>query len=951
MQTKFILTFILNLILIHNLIASDIQPTYLRCEYLVNPVIDESTPRMSWVLTSDARNQVQSAYQILVASSPELLEEGKADLWDSGKVAGNQTNQVVYEGSTLQSGQECHWKVRSWDKNGDVGPWSESANWEMGLLEGADWGAEWIGKDYTDEAEPMTFKGKSLILPPSPLLRKPIEVKKEIQKARLYVTALGLYEFKINGKRVGKDYLSPGWTDYDKRVYYSVHDVGELLSGGENVLQAELSYGWYSGYIGYALLIGNPIVRAFYGQTPALKAALLLTYEDGSTEEWHTDATWKVAKGGTTASDILHGETYDARKEPGTWGDASFDDGDWENASIIEAGTRNLQVYPAQPVQVTDTLRPVSVTDRGNGIYIFDLGQNFAGVVSLKVKGKQGDKVVLRFGEMLHEDGSLMVENLRMARATDTYVLKGDPEGEEWAPKFTYHGFQYVEVTGYPGIPDESSIKGLVLGSNTPRAGHFETDNEMVNQLYSNIVWTQRANFVDIPTDCPQRDERMGWTGDAQIYGGTSALNMDVSAFFTKWIQDLHDAQWEYGAYPDYAPAPPVRATDTFAPGWMEAGVINPYEMYRAYGDIRIIEKGWDQMEHFMDFHAKRSNGEYFYPEGSFADLNPKGGYGDWLSVGKKTPPDMLATFYFGYVADLMAEMAEAIGKTDRASHYAQIAQRIKQAFASHYMDQSSGRFKTDASKYGDGEGYVDGHMGFSGHTQTAYANAIYKGFLSPEQEKKAGWHLANLIKENDGKLATGFLGVKQLLPALSKTGHIDIAYQLLLNTEYPSWGFEIENGATTIWERWDSYVKDDPEKLEALNAGMNSFSHYAFGSVYEWMFRNMGGITADEPGYRKFTIRPEIPSNSISYVSTENQSINGKIHSSWKREGDQVTLNVEVPVNTHAVVYVPTSDEKSISLDGKTPETSGINLGKLQDGYCPVELGSGVYEIKAKIE
>ncbi len=931
--------------------ASDILPTYLRCEYLVNPVIDETSPRLSWVLKSDMRDQVQSAYQVLVASSPDLLEKGKADLWDVGKVEGGQTYQVVYEGKPLQSGQICYWKVRSWDKNGEVGPWSEATAWEMGLLEDADWGAEWIGKDYTDEAEPITYKGKPLILPPSPLLRKPIDVKKKVKKARLYVTALGLYEFKINGERVGKDYLSPGWTDYDKRVYYSVHDVEEWLADGENVLQAELSYGWYSGYIGYALLVGNPTVRAFYGQTPALKAELHLSYEDGSTEKWQTDDSWKLTKGGTLASDILHGETYDAGKEPTTWHQPGFDDSKWENASIIQVGPRNLQVYPAQPVQVTDTLRPVSITDRGNGEYIFDMGQNFAGVVSLKVKGNPGDEVVLRFGEMLHEDGSLMVENLRMARATDTYVLNGDPQGEVWAPKFTYHGFQYVEVTGYPGVPDESSITGLVLGSNTPRAGHFETDNEMVNQLYSNIVWTQRANFVDIPTDCPQRDERMGWTGDAQTYGGTSTLNMDVAAFFTKWIQDLHDAQWEYGAYPDYAPAPPIRATDTFAPGWMEAGVINPYEMYRAYGDTRIIEKGWDQMEHFMDFHAKRSNGKYFYPEGSFADLNPKGGYGDWLSVGKKTPPDMLATFYYGYVAGLMSEMARAIGKVDRASHYGQLAEKVKQAFAAHYMDQSTGRFKTDATLYGDGEGYVDGQMGFSGHTQTAYANAIYMGFLTPEQEHKAGEYLANLIRENDGKLATGFLGVKQLLPALSKTGHVDLAYQLLLNTEYPSWGFEIENGATTIWERWDSYVKDDPEKMEALNAGMNSFSHYAFGSVYEWMFRNMGGINAEEPGYRKFTIKPEIPSHSISFVSTENRTINGKILSSWKKEGDQVMLKVEIPVNTRAVVYIPTSDEKSIYLDGKKLMSSGISIGKLQEGYCPLQLGSGVYEIKADLK
>ncbi|WP_114748186.1 alpha-L-rhamnosidase [Pleomorphovibrio marinus] len=947
-----IVTLLVSLLSIGPSFSSDLTPYYLRCEYLVNPVIDEELPRLSWILQSDTRSQVQTSYQLLVASNPELLDEGKADLWDSEKVNSSQTNQVVYEGKPLQSGQICYWKVRSWDKDNEAGPWSDVATWEMGFLEESNWEAKWIGKDYTQETAPITFKEKELILPPSPLLRKTAQVKKQVKKARLYTTALGLFEFRINGKKVGEDYLSPGWTDYDKRVYYTVHNVKDYLVEGANVLQSELSYGWFSGYIGYALLVGNPTVRAFYGETPALKAELHITYSDGSQEKIITDSSWKLSKGGTLESDILHGETFDARKEPRGWEAPSFDDSGWDNVSIIEAGKRNLQVYPAQPVQVTDTLRPVSVTDRGNGRYIFDMGQNFAGVVSLKVKGEAGDKVVLRFGEMLHDDGSLMVENLRMARAIDTYILRGDQEQEEWTPKFTYHGFQYVEVTGYPGTPDKNSITGLVLGSNTPKAGHFETDHDMVNQLYSNIVWTQRANFVDIPTDCPQRDERLGWTGDAQIYGGTSTLNMDVSAFFTKWIQDLHDAQWEYGAYPDYAPAPPIRVTDTFAPGWMEAGVINPYEMYRAYGDTRIIEKGWKQMEKFMDFHAERSNGKYFYPEGSFADLHPKGGYGDWLSIGKKTPPDMLATFYYGYVASLMEEMARALGKSDRANHYGQVATKVREAFAVHYMDPSSSQFKTDETVYGDGDGYVDGQKGFSGHTQTAYANAIYKDFLKGEEKEKAGNFLAELVRENQGKLATGFLGVKQLLPALSTTGHSDIAYQLLLNTEYPSWGFEIENGATTIWERWDSYVKDDPEKMAGLNAGMNSFSHYAFGSVYEWMFRHMAGITADEPGYRRFSIKPELPDSEISYVHADHHSINGEISSTWIKKDKKLSLKVSIPVNTQAEVYVPTMDAQTLLLDGRSlSEIKEVEVGKFEDGYVSVKLGSGEYEFESAWE
>ncbi|WP_375583390.1 family 78 glycoside hydrolase catalytic domain [Cyclobacterium xiamenense] len=931
------------------LATSDLTPVQLRVEYLTNPFTDERKPRLSWVLKSDRKNQYQSAYRILVASKPELLKTGKADLWDSGRIDSDQTAQVVYGGNALSSRQQCFWKVQSWDKEGQAGPWSPISTWEMGLLEPEDWQADWIGKDFVAEAAPVPFKGKELTLPPVPIFRKEVNVGQKLTKARLYITALGLFEFKINGKRVGKDYLAPGWTDYNQRVHYQAYDVTDHLNSGMQVLQARLSYGWYSGYIGYALLVGNPVVRAFYGEVPALKAQLELTYENGQTQTVATGSDWRVSSGGLLESDILHGETYDARKEPENWHLPGYDDSHWESAEPIATSERRLQLYPAQPVQVTDSLSPVSITQRPNGAYIVNLGQNIAGLIRLRVKGKAGDKIVLRFGEMLHRDGRLMVENLRMARATDTYIVKGDPDGEEWVPAFTYHGFQYVEVSGFPGTPRKENFTGLVLGSNTPKVGHFETDHPLVNQLYQNIVWTQRANFVDIPTDCPQRDERMGWTGDAQIYGGTSALNMDVAAFFTKWIQDLQDAQWESGAYPDYAPAPSVRASDTFAPGWMEAGIINPYEMYRAYGDTRIIERSWANMEKFMAFHAKRSGDRYVYPEGSFADLNPKGGYGDWLSIGKKTPPDLLATIYYGYTAQLMAEMAAAIGKSNRALHFQELAGKIKAAFASHYLEASSGKLTAKPEAYGNGAGYVDGQQGFSGHTQTAYANAIYHDFLTESQEQVAGKHLADLLEANGGKLATGFLGVKQLLPALSATGRSDLAYQLLLATEYPSWGFEIENGATTIWERWDSYVKDDPEKMESLNAGMNSFSHYAFGSVYEWMFRNMAGIQADLPGYKSFTIAPEIPENDIHRVHASLRSIHGEILSSWTRSTDSLRLDVIIPVNTRAVVWIPAVDPTAVHLDGKPLEQhADIRLGNFLEGRQAVLLGSGEYRFES---
>jgi alpha-L-rhamnosidase len=414
------------------------------------------------------------------------------------------------------------------------------ASWEMGLLSKSDWQAQWIGLDLDHLG-----KGNTYHLPPAPYLRKEIFVKHTIKKARLYVTALGLYEFSINGQKVGDAFLTPGWTDYDKRVYYQTYDVtSSLKAGSVNALASQLSYGWYAGYLGYSFLVQNPVVRAFYGKVPLLKAQLEVTYQDGSKDIFTTAQNWKTAQGALLESDLLNGETYDARLEAQDWDRIGFDDKNWQTPQIYpDKPARQLQVYPGPPVRITQTMAVKSITPKPAGSYIFDMGQNFAGIVRIKVQGAKGDTVRLRYGEKLHPDGRLMTENLRMARATDTYILKGDPKGERWEPKFTFHGFQYVEVTGLKIRPDQQTLLGLVIGSDTPKVGSFETDNAMVNQLYSNIDWTQRANYVDSPTDCPQRDECIGWTGDAQVYVKSATFNRDVASFFTKWVVDLNDGQ------------------------------------------------------------------------------------------------------------------------------------------------------------------------------------------------------------------------------------------------------------------------------------------------------------------------------------------------------------------------------------------------------------------------
>ncbi|MFY7899515.1 MAG: family 78 glycoside hydrolase catalytic domain [Chitinophagaceae bacterium] len=908
-----------------------------RVEYKDQPFTENTNPRFNWQLQSTERGQKQTAYQILVATSTEALTETKADLWNSGKVISSNTNQVVYAGKPLNSRAICFFKIRSWDKNNVVGAWSSVSKWEMALLNKTDWQAQWIGNDLTAHG-----KNGEYHLPPAPFFRKEVTIQSGIKKARLYVTALGLYEFYINGKKIGNDQFTPGFTDYNKRVYYQVYDVSKQLKNGSNAVGSIISDGWYAGYLGYALLVKNPVVRNFYGYVPLLKAQIEIEYNNGEKQVIVTDDTWQTNHGPFVQADILNGETYDARLEFKNWNLPNYAASNWKKAMVFEEKKeRALQVYPGNPVSTFTTLACKKITQKGKEKYLFDLGQNFAGNVQLKVKGKAGDSIVIRYGEVLFPNGDLMTENLRKAKAIDTYILKGDPSGEVYTPRFTYHGFQFVEVTGLKNTPTLETIKGLVLTSATPTVGSFETDNKMINQLYQNIVWTQRSNYFDIPTDCPQRDERMGWTGDAQVYIQSAAYNNDIAAFFTKWVVDLNDAQRADATYTLYAPAPNLRITDTYSPGWSEAGIICPYTIYKNYGDTKLIEQFWPNMKAYMQFLEAKSNGTYVFKEASFEDISPKGGFGDWLSVGKKTPPDMLATMYYKYVASMMAEMATAIHKKEDAVLFENIAEKIKAAFAKHYIN-TDGKFITNAAAYGKGEDYVDGHMGFDGHTQTAYANAIYMDMLSADLKAKAGKALASLILQNNNKLSTGFLGVKPLLPALSATGNTKQAYQLLLSKEYPSWGFEVVNGANTIWERWNSYIKG---KGFENNAGMNSFNHYAFGSVNEWLFGNAAGIQLDGVGYKTFTIKPEIADTGIGYVKATYQSINGTIVSSWKKIGKQLAVTIEVPVNTSATAFIPSKKIEQVTENGKAVQSNlYVTVQSWKDGYLQLHLTSGKY-------
>ena len=880
----------------------------LRCESLTNPLgIDERQPRLSWIITSDQRDQRQTAYQIVVVAGNETL-------WDTARIVSNETSGIVYAGKRMASEMRCSWKVKVWDKDGKESVWSQPASWTMGLLEASDWKAEWIGYDKarnatqpigTHASQPKSRNEKkqksnnSRLLPPPAYLRTEFNAAKPITRATLYATGLGIFDIHLNDRLVAKDWFNPGWTDYTKRVYYRTYDVTSLLKPGDNRFEAVVADGWYSGYVG----MGNR--RDHYGKYPRVKAQLHVEYADGTADIIATGPNWKAATGPILTADFLQGETCDARIEPGNW----------EPVNTGAEINPLVQAHPGPPVVVVREFKAKSIAAPAPGVYVLNLGQNFAGVALLKVAGSPGQKITLRFAERLNPDGTIYTANLRGAAATDTYICRGAGV-EEWAPRFTFHGFQYVEVTGLPQPPEQDTVVGLALSSDTPVTGSFECSDPMLNQLHSNIYWTQRANFIDIPTDCPQRDERLGWTGDAQVYIRTATLNCDVEPFFRKWLIDLMDAQRADGQFPMVAPMK-VGGPDG-GPAWADAGVICPWTMYVAYGDKRALERCYPQMQNFIAFCKKRSKSDLTPPDKFHC-------FGDWLSINAKTPTDVIFLAYFAYSTKLTAQAAEVLGRKDDAVQYHQLFNDLRAAFNKAYV-ATDGRIK--------------------GNTQCCYVLAIAFDLLDPEKLKLAAKYLVGDIERLDNHLSTGFIGTKDLMLALARIGRNDVAYRLLHNDTFPSWGFSIKHGATSIWERWNGWT---PEKGFG-DAGMNSFAHYSFGAVYQWMVENIAGIRSDGPAYRHLIIAPQ-PGGRLTSARTSYNCIHGKIVSNWKRDGDKLTMDVTIPVNTTATVFVPAKDAAGVTESGKlAAKADGMRFLRMEAGAAVYEAGSGVYSFKSDI-
>ncbi|WP_428938000.1 glycoside hydrolase family 78 protein [Fontivita pretiosa] len=897
------------------------QPISLRCEYLVNPLgIDARRPRLSWELSDPRRGARQSAYQIVVASSLARLGSDQPDLWNSGVVSSDQSIHIEYAGTELASRQRCYWKVRTWDASNEPSSWSEPAWWEMGLLQRSQWKAKWIG---------APIVGGPYSIPPAAYLRKQFRLDGQVSWARLYVTALGLYEFEINGQPVADYVFAPGRTEYTKRVPYQVFDVTGMLRSGENACGAILGDGWYCGH-----LHSDP--RQTYGDRPRLLAQLEVGLADGSTRTIVSDETWSAGEGPIRSSDMLMGEDYDARLEIAGWSspaDASVQPSagvrteavnGWRAAVVFDDPGIELVAHRAPPVRRIQLLKPIAPpkASANRRRHIFDLGQNMVGRVRLRVRNaRPGQTIELRHAEMLDKDGKLYTAALRTARATDHYTTRGGAE-EIYEPRFTFHGFRYVEVRDYPGRnPTADDLVGVVVHSDATPTGQFECSDPMINQLQSNIVWSQKGNFIDIPTDCPQRDERLGWTGDAQVFIRTAAFNMDVANFFTKWLRDMADSQGEDGRIPSVVPH--VRSIhDEGGPAWADAAVICPWIIYLCYGDKRILEDCWPMMSRFMDFLQANCVNDIR------ADEHWKWrGYGDWLSINAETPHDLIGTAFYAHCARLMSRMAGILGKEREQAKYAELFQRVRRAWQRRFVT-------------------ADGLI--IGQTQTAYVLALHFDLLPEELRPKIVDALVRNIESRGMHLSTGFVGTPYLNHVLTRFGRSDVAYALLMQKTYPSWLYPITQGATTMWERWDAWTHDKGFS----DTGMNSFNHYAFGAVGEWIYSTIGGIDLDpeKPGYKHILIRPT-PGGQITWARAALKSVHGLIESAWRIEGERFNLNVTIPPNTTATVRLPTRDANSVTESGQpAAQAEGVRFIGSAGGFATYAVAAGKYQFASNL-
>ncbi len=889
----------------------------LRTEYKVNPTgIDTPAPRMSWQLVSGKRGTEQTSYHIRAALSEKNLRDNTNSIWDTGIVQSDRSVHIEYSGKELKSGQCVFWKVTVQDNHGDKAVSKETACWEMGLLNEPDWKAFWIEADTEEDVSQST---------PCPILRKEFRLKNNVREARIYVTCHGLYQLNMNGEKISDELFTPGWTSYHKRLQYQVYNVTKHVQAGSNAIGVTIGDGWYRGYLVWE---GN---KNFYGDKAALLLQLKITYNDGSEEYIMSDDTWKAAPGRILKSDIYNGETYDARLEINGWDRPGFNDEDWHGVILKNYGKKNLVASEGPAVRVTQTIRPISKVITPRGEMVFDLGQNIVGRVQFKLKGEAGTKITLKHAEVLDKEGNFYTDNLRSAKAEDQYIFKGGGI-ETFEPHFTFHGFRYIQVKDYTAEISPDDITGRVIHSDMAPSGDFECSDNLVNKLQKNIQWGLRGNFLDVPTDCPQRDERLGWTGDAQVFAPTACFNMDVAAFYTKWMKDFVADQKEDGAVPWVVPMVVKGGAGTGwsdgygATGWADAAVIIPWTVYQVYGDTRILENQYESMKAWVEFMKKQSGNAYLFRKGFH--------FGDWLAYattqsdypGATTDKDLIATAYFHYSTGLLQKTATILGKKKDAENYLQLKEKIKNAFQKEFMTPS-GRL--------------------SSNTQTAYVLALAFDLVPEKFKLSAANRLADDVKRF-GHITTGFLGTPLICHVLTDNGYPELAYMLLFRRDYPSWLYPVIMGGTTIWERWDGIRPDGSFQTTA----MNSFNHYAYGAVGNWLYSKVAGIMADPecPGYKRIIIKPYLTDN-LSYARGEYHSAYGEIKSHWERKANKLYLKVVIPANTTASIELPAKGIECITESGSpVSEIKEIKVKGISEGRIILETGSGIYDFEAEI-
>lgn len=1044
--------------------AASLKPVDLRTEYRKDPLgIDETAPRLSWKLEAAspaARNLRQSAYRVIVSSTAALAQSGRGDLWDSGKVAGDQSVHVPYQGKPLASGQPVWWRVMVWDQAGQPSGWSETARWSMGLLKPEDWKGKWIGRDektyykdpyspfqwlrqaqwiWFDEGEPArqapagmrrfrarltlpadralktaTFvlgadnnfelmvngesagKGNNPTLPmvlhiepwlrpgenellvaarntredpagvlgalkvefasgdplmfytgahwealrtddegwkpakalgpygmdpwgevglreeqalPARMLRKEFDVEPRLRRATAYVSGLGLSELYLNGAKAGGHVLSPGLTEYEKRVFYVTHDITSMLRPGRNAVGLWLGNGRY-----WQPRRRIPLPARGYGYPKAI-VQIELEYDGGRRQIVATDETWKLTtEGPVRANNEYDGEVYDARMEMPGWAQAGFDDSKWEAAQAVQGPPGALHAQMAEPLRVIETLAPKTVKELRPGVFIYDLGQNMVGWVRLRVQGPAGTRVQMRLAESLRSNGDLYVDNLRGARATLTYILKGGG-AEVWEPRFTYHGFRYIELTGYPGKPGLDAVEGRVVHDAMPRAGEWESSHSLLNRIHRNIYWGIRGNYRSIPTDCPQRDEKQGWLGDRSVVSLSESYLFDVAAFYTKWIQDIADSQRPTGSIPDVAPTYWVLYNDGIV--WPSTFVLASQMVYRQYGDRRIIERHYEGMKKWVDYMRQ------FLKDG----IMPRNTYGDWCvppedpklihskDPARITAGPLLSTAYYHQMVKHVSANARMLGRNDDAAELDRLAAQLKEAFLRTWYKEQEARFDNG--------------------TQTSSVLPLAFDMVPAQDRGRVFQRLVEKIeKESNNHVGVGLVGAQWLMRTLSDNGRPDVALAISTQTTYPGWGYMVSKDATTIWELWNGDTADP---------AMNSMNHVMqIGDLAVWMYEYLAGIRPDpeKPGFQHIIIRPSAPAG-LDFVKATHRSLYGPIVSSWKRAGGGLEMEVTIPPNTSATIHVPST--------GKVVEAGGLKPARVEQGYTVFETGSGSYRFTAE--